>query len=78
MALIGADPDTALLENAGVEIAPDGRPVYNKDTFETGVAGLFVAGHVTPALHISNAIASGTSVAMHVASKLVRSVFTGV
>ncbi|MEW6129295.1 MAG: NAD(P)-binding domain-containing protein [Acidobacteriota bacterium] len=56
LALIGADPDTTLLETAGVEIAPDGRPVYNTDTYETTVPGLYVAGHITRELHMKNAI----------------------
>ena len=37
-ALIGADPDTRLLETAGARIAEDGRPVYS-DQFETTVPG---------------------------------------
>lgn len=56
LALIGADPDTTLLETAGVEIAPDGRPVYNTETYETTVPGLYVAGHITRELHMKNAI----------------------
>ena len=55
-ALIGADPDTTLLEEAGAEIAPDGRPVYNTDSYETTVPGLYVAGHMTRELHMKNAL----------------------
>jgi thioredoxin reductase (NADPH) len=54
-ALIGADPDTRLLEEAGVEIAADGRPIYDADSYETNVAGLYVAGHITRDLHMKNA-----------------------
>jgi thioredoxin reductase (NADPH) len=62
LALIGADPDTRLLENAGAAIAPDGRPVYDPETWETSVPGLFVAGHLTRERHIKNAIRSGALV----------------
>lgn len=55
-ALIGADPDTSLLETAGARIADDGRPAYSDETFETTVPGLFVAGHVTREIHIKNSI----------------------
>src|SRR5262249_30958340 len=36
-ALIGADPDTSLLEGAGAAMAADGRPVYDPVTYETTV-----------------------------------------
>jgi thioredoxin reductase (NADPH) len=55
-ALIGADPDTTLLETAGVRIASDGRPVYHPETYETNVSGLYVAGHITRELHMKNAL----------------------
>jgi len=55
-ALIGADPDTRLLEEADVEIAPDGRPVYDIETYETNVPGIYVAGHITREMHMKNAI----------------------
>jgi thioredoxin reductase (NADPH) len=59
LALIGADPDTRLLSEAGAVIAADGRPIYDPDTYETTVPGLFVAGHVTRERHIKNAILVG-------------------
>ena len=55
-ALIGADPDTQILEAAGVEIAADGRPVYDPLSYETNVPGLFVTGHLTRERHMKNAI----------------------
>ena len=76
-ALIGADPDTGLLEKAGVEIASDGRPVYNEETFETRVPGLFVAGHLTRSLHMKNAIATGRAVAAGIAARVANDAFTG-
>ncbi|HXG94883.1 MAG TPA: NAD(P)-binding domain-containing protein [Blastocatellia bacterium] len=69
-ALIGADPDTRLLEAAGVEIAADGRPVYSPDSFETNLAGLYVAGHLTRELHMKKAIEVGRRVVEHIASKI--------
>ncbi|MBX7222867.1 MAG: NAD(P)-binding domain-containing protein [Blastocatellia bacterium] len=56
-AMLGADPDVSLLAASGIEIAPDGRPVYDPVTFETNVKGLFVAGHLTRELHMKNAVA---------------------
>jgi thioredoxin reductase (NADPH) len=55
-ALIGADPDTSLLEDAGAQIAEDGRPVYDPVSYESTVPGLFIAGHLTRQRHIKNAI----------------------
>ncbi len=58
--LIGADADFKLLKQAGVEIAPSGLseiPVYDPETFETNIPGLYVAGHFTHARHIKEAIA---------------------
>jgi thioredoxin reductase (NADPH) len=69
-ALIGADPDTHLLEAAGAEIASDGRPVYSTETYETTVSGLYVAGHLTRELHIKNAIEVGGRVVVGIASRL--------
>jgi thioredoxin reductase (NADPH) len=57
--LIGADADLTLLKRLGVETARSGAcevPVYDPDTFETNVAGVYVAGHFTHARHIKAAI----------------------
>ena len=57
--LIGADADFTLLREVGVEIVPAGLtqvPLYDPDTFETNVPGLYVAGHFTHARHIKQAI----------------------
>jgi thioredoxin reductase (NADPH) len=56
-ALLGADPDLGLLRGVDAEIAADGRPVYHPETFETTVPGLYVAGHLTRAIHLAPAIA---------------------
>jgi thioredoxin reductase (NADPH) len=58
--LIGSDADLSLLRQAGVEIVQAGLtrvPVYDPETFETNVAGIYVAGHFTHARHIKEAIA---------------------
>ncbi|HEX8493479.1 MAG TPA: NAD(P)-binding domain-containing protein [Pyrinomonadaceae bacterium] len=58
--LIGSDADFTLLRQAGVEIVPSGIsqvPVYDPETFETNISGIYVAGHFTHARHIKEAIA---------------------
>jgi thioredoxin reductase (NADPH) len=42
--LIGYHPDWDLQRSAGVELNDRCAPIYNPDTFETNVRGLFVAG----------------------------------
>ncbi len=57
--LIGNDADFTLLRAVGVEIRPAGLtevPVYDPETFETNVPGLYVVGHFTYARHIKQAI----------------------
>src|SRR5437667_6000588 len=57
--LVGSDADLTLLRSLGVEIT-SGKltemPVYDEETFETNVRGVFVAGHFTNARHIKAAI----------------------
>ena len=69
-ALIGADPDTRLLEEAGAKIAVDGRPVYDSQTYETTTPGLYVAGHITRDLHMKNAGSVARRVVDHLAYRL--------
>jgi thioredoxin reductase (NADPH) len=57
--LIGADADLTLLKKLGVTTEPGKLtevPVYNPETFETNVPGIYVAGHFTHARHIKAAI----------------------
>jgi len=57
--LIGSDADHTLLRQLGIEIVPAGFnqvPVYDPETHETNVAGLYVAGHFTHTRHIQAAI----------------------
>jgi thioredoxin reductase (NADPH) len=58
--LIGADADYTLLRNLGVETVREGLlkyPIYDPETFETNVPGVYVAGHFTRSRHIKDAIA---------------------
>jgi thioredoxin reductase (NADPH) len=58
--LIGSDADLTLLREAGVRTETSGLtevPVYDSETFETNVQGLYVAGHFTNSRHIKEAIA---------------------
>ncbi|HEU4508406.1 MAG TPA: NAD(P)-binding domain-containing protein [Pyrinomonadaceae bacterium] len=57
--LIGSDADLTLLKKLGVTTQPGKLtevPVYNPETFETNVRGIYVAGHFTHARHIKAAI----------------------
>lgn len=57
--LIGSDADLTLLKKLGVKIAPGKlteMPVYDPETFETNVNGVYVVGHFTHARHIKAAI----------------------
>ncbi len=57
--LVGSDADLTLLKNLGVEteFGKYGEvPVYDDETFETNVEGVYVVGHFTNARHIKGAI----------------------
>ncbi|WP_078553244.1 YpdA family putative bacillithiol disulfide reductase [Bacillus alkalicellulosilyticus] len=44
-AMTGYHPDHSFLQKIGVEVEPEtGRPVFNPDTMETNVPGVFIAG----------------------------------
>ncbi len=58
--LIGSDADLTLLRKLGVETTRAGLcdlPVYDPETFETNISGIYVAGHFTNSRHIKEAIA---------------------
>ena len=58
--LIGSDADLSLLKKLGVKTEPGKLsevPIYNPETFETNVPGIYVAGHFTHSRHIKEAIA---------------------
>ena len=57
--LIGADADLTMLKSLGVEteMGKAGEvPIYDPETFETNVPGIYVAGHFTHQRHIKGAI----------------------
>jgi len=57
--LIGSDADLSMLRSLGVRIEAGKAgdvPVYDPETFETNVRGIYVAGHFTQARHIKAAI----------------------
>ena len=57
--LVGSDADLTMLKTLGVQTEPGKLaevPVYDPETFETSVRGIYVAGHFTHARHIKAAI----------------------
>jgi thioredoxin reductase (NADPH) len=57
--LVGSDADLTILKKLGVETTAGKAgevPVYNEETFETNVPGVYVAGHFTHQRHIKGAI----------------------
>jgi thioredoxin reductase (NADPH) len=71
--LIGADADLSMLKNLGVEteLGKYGEvPVYDPETFETNVPGIYVAGHFTNQRHIKGAIDAGKSLVPKLFEKL--------
>lgn len=59
--LIGSDADLAMLKSLGVDTVAGKNgevPVYDEETFETNIAGVYVAGHFTNHRHIKEAIAA--------------------
>src|SRR6478672_12026398 len=73
--LIGADADLSMLKNLGVETEHDKYgevPVYDPETFETNVPGIFVAGHFTNHRHIKGAIDAPKSLIPKLAAKVRR------
>jgi thioredoxin reductase (NADPH) len=71
--LVGADAELGLLKNLGVETHQTKYgevPLYNEETFETNVAGVYVAGHFTEARHIAGAISVPKTIVPKMAEKL--------
>lgn len=71
--LIGADADLRMLKQLGVKTT-NGKsgevPVYDAETFETNVPGIYVAGHFTNQRHIKGAIDAGRSLVRKLAERL--------
>ncbi|MEP7148128.1 MAG: NAD(P)-binding domain-containing protein [Acidobacteriota bacterium] len=72
--LIGADADLTMLNKLGVETTAGGKygdvPVYDEDTFETNIPGIYVAGHFTNQRHIKGAIDASKTLVPRLAEKL--------
>lgn len=71
--LIGSDADLTMLKNLGVETKNTKYgevPVYDEETFETNIAGVYVVGHFTEARHISGAIQMPKQIIPRLAQKL--------
>jgi thioredoxin reductase len=71
--LVGSDADLTLLKQIGVKTEPGKLtevPVYDPETFETNVRGIYVAGHFTHARHIKAAIDVPRQIIPRVAEEL--------
>jgi thioredoxin reductase (NADPH) len=71
--LIGADADYTVLHALGVETVREGLleyPIYDPESFETNIAGVYVAGHFTRARHIKEAIAVPRRIIPMIANEL--------
>ncbi|MEP6901247.1 MAG: NAD(P)-binding domain-containing protein [Actinomycetota bacterium] len=71
--LIGADAELGLLKNLGVETYKSKYgevPVYDEETFETNISGVYVVGHFTEARHIAGAIQVPKKIVPLIAAKL--------
>src|SRR5215213_3590763 len=71
--LIGADAELKLLRNLGVETRQSRYgtiPVYDEETFETNVGGVYVVGHFTEARHIAGAIQVPKKIVPKLAEKI--------
>lgn len=78
--LIGADADYTLMKALGIETVREGLlefPVYDPDTFETNVPGVYVAGHFTRARHIKDAIDVPRRIMPAIARSLPKKEFSG-
>lgn len=70
--LIGADADLTMLKSLGVETEQGKHgevPIYSVKSFETNVAGVYVAGHFTNHRHIRPAIEAGRHVVRDIVKK---------
>jgi thioredoxin reductase (NADPH) len=74
--LIGSDADLTMLKSLGVKTEPGKGgevPVYDPETFETNVLGIYVAGHFTHQRHIKGAIDAAKILVPKLAARIKRS-----
>jgi thioredoxin reductase (NADPH) len=79
--LVGSDADLTVLKQLGVKTIPGKLtevPVYDEQTFETNVSGIYVVGHFTNARHIKAAIDIPRQIIPLIARELRRSRETSV
>lgn len=78
--LIGYVPDAALLQRCGIELTqPSMIPVYDPETFETNVPGLYLCGTVVAGIHtekvfIENGREHAAAIIDHMAGRKIRRV----
>jgi thioredoxin reductase (NADPH) len=73
--LVGSDADLTMLKSLGVKTEPGKGgevPVYDPETFETNVPGIFVAGHFTHQRHIKGAIDAAKVLVPKLASRIAK------
>ncbi len=73
--LIGADAELGLLKNLGVETRKSKYgcvPLYDEETFETNISGIYVVGHFTEARHISGAIQIPRKIVPKIVARLMK------
>lgn len=71
--LIGSDADLSLLSRLNVRFQNSKYgtvPVYDAESFQTEIPGLYTIGHFTEQRHIGGAIAAGRSAVKHIAKSL--------
>ncbi len=71
--LVGSDAELSMLRSIGVE-TESGKygevPIYDPETYETNVPGIYVAGHFTNERHIKGAIDAAKALIPGIAKKL--------
>ncbi|WP_428667672.1 YpdA family putative bacillithiol disulfide reductase [Runella sp.] len=78
--LIGYIPDAALLQRCGIELTqPSMVPIYDPETFETNVPGLYLCGTVVAGIHtekvfIENGREHAAAIIDHIAGRKIRQV----
>ena len=69
-ALVGHTADRTLFAHLGVPLAPDGLPVYDEETSESEVSGLYIAGSLSRANIILESRRRAVEIVSHVAERL--------